>query len=443
MLQKKYRSRNILPPHYFAFILLLIIINACTKADIQYGSQLVGDQYSQLVMTDTFGVDLSTVYIDSFVTSATGTGLLGSYHDDAFGQINASSYYQLQPPAFSDKNVVFDSLELILKRNGNFYGDSTKPLQASVYQLSSVINKTGSTSYYSYDSFPYSSTSLGTKTFYVYPGITDTISIRLADATGKELLNLLQNSSDQTSSADNFVNYFKGLYIAPEQTNAFVFGFKDSVIMRLHYKETSTSVSDEKTADFTLYNSAKQFNHITADRTGTIIAQVGKQTKALPSLLTGNAAYTQPATNVVAKIRMPSIRDILTIPSFLRIERAVLIVKPEVGTYTGIYTLPDSLRLTSTDKNNAIGSDITYSTGSVQYGSFTRDYLYEENTEYTYDITTYLNSQVAVAAENENGLLLRQATDIANTTSFKRVIIGDESNKTSRIQLQIYYLTVK
>lgn len=426
-----------------AFFTLIVMINACTKADVEYGSELVGDQYSQIVMSDTFTVNVSTVYLDSFISSATGTGLAGSYKDNAFGQINASSYYQLQPPSFTDAIVSYDSLELILKRNGIFYGDSTQPLQINVYQLSSLINKTNGAGFYNYDSIPHVTSAIGTKTVYVLPNITDTISIRLSDVLGKQLLSLLQNKGAEVSSAEDFVNYFKGLYLSPAQSNAFVTGFKDSIIMRLHYKEISTTLTTAKTADFALNNSLKQFNHISVDRTGTPVASLSLKNELLPSAVTGNAAYMQPATNCMAKISIPYIRNLLSIPSYLRIERAVLIVKPLAGTYSGIYTLPDSLRLTSTDKNNTIGTDITYSTGSVEYGSFTRDYLYEANTQYTYDITTYLTNQVNVTEANDNGLLLRQATDALNTTSFKRAIIGDQQNKTSQIQLQLYYLTVK
>ena len=444
MLRIKCKDKAVLWAKIIAFFIFTIVcLNACTKADVPYGSQLVGDQYTQLILTDTFSVNVSTVYIDSFVTSATGTGLIGSYNDNAFGQIDASSYYQLKPPTFSDPYTVFDSLELILKYNGKWYGDSTKPLLLNVYQLSGLINKTYNTSFYNYDLVSHAASPIGEKMLQFYPSITDTVSIRLSDNLGKNLLQLLKDSTLEVSTADNFVNYFNGICVAPQQTNAFVFGVKDSLIMRLHYHETSDVLSTARIADFTLYNNQKQFNHIDVNRQETPLAPLNAQTKALSSLLTNNAGFTQPASNCMAKIRIPYIRNILDIPDYLRIERALLVIKPVIGTYDNFYTLPDSLRLTSTDINNTIGADLTYSTGTVQYGSFTRDLVYEKNTQYSYDVTNYLIAQVGVASLNENGLLLRQANDVLNTTSFKRIVIGDQQNKTSAIQLQVYYLTVK
>ncbi len=426
-----------------AFLTFLFSLHACTKADVNVGTQLADDQYTQIVMTDTFTTNVSTVYIDSFVTSATGTGLAGSYNDNAFGQVNVSSYYQLKQPSFSDQYVAFDSLKLLLKSNHNYYGDTTQPLQLGVYRLSNLIFKTYNTSFYNYDVISHYSTPLGETTLQYYPSITDTVSIRLSDDLGKQLLQVLKDSTQYLSSNDNFVNYFNGIYIVPQQTNAFVFGFKDSVTMRLYYHETSDIYSTSKTADFSLYNNQRQFNHIDVNRAGTALSNLNMQTKALPSLLTNNAGYTQPATNCMAKIRIPNIRELFNIPNFLKIERALLVVKPVAGTYSGYYTLPDSLRLTTTDINNTVETDLTYSTGQVQYGSFQRDYLYEQNTRYSYDVTNYLISQLNVANANENGLLVRLGNNTQNVSSFRRVILGDQQNKTSALQLQVYYLTVK
>src|SRR4051812_42444208 len=123
--------------------LLLLIGSAaavgCTKADINYGSQFAGDQYTNLVMVDTFTIETGTVLVDSFVTSGSGSALIGSYKDAKFGQINAETYFQLQAPAFTDKSVSYDSLELVLKPNNNWYGDTTQPVQLSAYQLAANI----------------------------------------------------------------------------------------------------------------------------------------------------------------------------------------------------------------------------------------------------------------------------------------------------------------
>jgi len=222
-----------------------------------------------------------------------------------------------------------------------------------------------------------------------------------------------------------------------------VFGCKDSVEMRLHYRETSAATPLSKTAVFTLYNNARQFNHITIDRSGTALEGLSSKTKYLSSTSTGNEAFMQYITGTMVKIRIPYIRNLLQTPGFVKITKAALFVKPVVGTYQGYYGLPDSLRLSETDKSNQLGyTDLTYSDGSTQYGAFTRDDLYEENTGYTYDLSTYLTQQIAITENNENGLLIVPPAS-SLLTSFDRAVLGGQGNTSGSIKMQLYYLSVQ
>lgn len=148
-------------------------------------------------------------------------------------------------------------------------------------------------------------------------------------------------------------------------------------------------------------------------------------------------------TGTAIKIRIPYIRNLLQWPGFVKITKAALTVKPVVGTYEGYYLLPDSLRLSETDKNNQPGyTDVTYSDGSTQYGVLYRDYLYEENTGYTYDVSTYLATQLAITENNENSVLILPPASRASTT-FDRAVFGSQDNTSGGIQMRLYYLSVQ
>jgi hypothetical protein len=429
-------------------ISLLLLVGAvaavgCTKADINYGSQFAGNTYTNLVMVDSLTIETSTVLVDSFVTSGSGAAVLGSYKDAKFGQINAESYFQLQEPSFTDKYVSYDSLELVLKPNSTWYGDTTQPLQLSAYRLDANILNGTNTNFYNNEQIAHEATALGSKSFIYYPHNTDTIAIRLDDNLGRELFNKLLNNDANVATTDAFLDYFKGICIAAKQTNAFVFGCKDSIEMRLHYTETSSAVPQSKIALFSLYNNAKQFNHISIDRSGTALEGLDSKTKYLSSTATGNQAFMQYITGTMVKIRIPYIRSLLQLPDFVKITKASLFVKPVVGTYEGYYSLPDSLQLSETDKNNQLSyTDLTYSGGSTQYGEFNRDYLYEENTGYTYDLSTYLTQQLAITENNENGLLIVPPAGVLNTT-FSRAIFGNQGYTSGGIKMQLYYLSVQ
>jgi hypothetical protein len=49
-----------------------LVFFACKKVDIQFGDQFLDNGYTQVIKVDSFAVDVSTVYVDSFITSAKG-----------------------------------------------------------------------------------------------------------------------------------------------------------------------------------------------------------------------------------------------------------------------------------------------------------------------------------------------------------------------------------
>jgi hypothetical protein len=67
--------------------------------------------------------------------------------------------------------------------------------------------------------------------------------------------------------------------------------------------------------------------------------------------------------------------------------------------------------------------------------------LYNQNTSYTYDVTSYLQQQIAIGYANQNGLLLIPPAP-AWIQSFNRAVFGDQNNTQSSIQLKLYYVSV-
>ena len=85
---------------------------SCKKADIKFGDEFLDNDITQIYKTDSFGVNLSTVYLDSFITSAKGTVLLGGYDDAKFGKITTQSYFDLTPPSYDANEFANTSLRL-------------------------------------------------------------------------------------------------------------------------------------------------------------------------------------------------------------------------------------------------------------------------------------------------------------------------------------------
>ena len=441
--------------HKFStFFLLSLIIGAfaCKKVDVQFGNDFVDGSNTQIIKIDTFGVQLSTIYRDSFPTSGLGTTLIGSYKDPIFGTIATQTYFQVAPPAFEDiyDNVLFDSITLILKLNKTFYGDSTKPVHIDVSRVTQKIEPfDNGFSLFNIDKFDADPVLLGSKDVLIKPNQTDTIFIKLDPTLGQSLLDKFISKSDTIKNTATFLNFFKGLRLSSNSASQMVIGCSDSAKLRIHYKKKDLYLVN-KNIDFTLSNRNLHFNNISVDRsTGSAKLQSLPTAKEIDTKLTDNIAYGQSAGSSLIKLRFTTIRELLKTPNFAKILSARLIVRPVDGSYNRTFYLPPQLRLSTTTSLNQIGTDLSIvganGTHVVQYGNLFTDYAFGVNTAYSFDITSFIRFAVTdLDVNSKNGLLLTPPNG-AYETSFSRLAIGGRENNVpnSKIELQIFYVAVK
>ena len=131
---------------YLLPVLFMLVVSACTKPVITFESVYNGDNATNVVLVDTFAVQVSTVFLDSFTTSGTSVQLLGRYIDPFFGTITSQSYSDIGAPnplPTLTNYSVYDSIQLILRINKTFYGDTTKTQRYEVSQLTQVMDFPG------------------------------------------------------------------------------------------------------------------------------------------------------------------------------------------------------------------------------------------------------------------------------------------------------------
>ena len=116
----KTRRRHPIERSVSIIFIFSLFFNACQKnpAEFTLGEEFIESQ-TELALIDTFSVSLSTVILDTVVTSGTGNLLIGNYRDEVFGKITSHGYFQIGiPSAMSVENDdVYDSLKLIIKYN--------------------------------------------------------------------------------------------------------------------------------------------------------------------------------------------------------------------------------------------------------------------------------------------------------------------------------------
>lgn len=433
---------------YILPVLFILAVTACTKPQIRFESVYNGDNATNVVTVDTFSVQLTSVFLDSFTTSGTPVQLLGRYIDPFFGVITSQSFSDIGTPfplPVITNYSVYDSIRLILRIDHAFYGDTSKVQRFLVSQLTQVMNFPGTQkAFYNNNTIPYNPSVLGSTDVKINPiaGLTsqrkgDSVFISMPNNMGEELFGLLYRQPDTITNANIFRGYFKGLTVYPDTSlPGAVFGFKDSLTLRIYYHEPGV-VTVQKTTDFRLTNQYTQFNHLTYDRTGTPTAPLSQANTELPSTASGNQAFLQPISSIYTKLLFPTISNLLGYPDYLTVMKAVLIIKPVQGTYSPTSNLPPAVNLALTNQANTIGTVLPYGSGNLSI-----DYLYGTNTNYSYNITSYIQNALKQGPQSnaKNGLILVTPAALFNTT-FNRAVIGDAYNaqKSNQISLVIYY----
>lgn len=436
---------------FAAGALFCVCATGCKKADIQFGEQFVDAGITNIVMVDTITPVLSSVFRDSVPTSQSGTLIIGSYNDPFFGTVAASSFFVLaSPSATPDMHIsaTYDSLVLQIRSDSSFYGDTSIAQRFNVHELSSLIDFGDDKTYlYNSSNFPVYATPIGAAIVTVRPSLKDSVKIRLSDIKGQELFALIQSKSQEVLTSADFEQYFKGLRISPSDNaaHAAVYGFSDSVTMRLYYHESNPYLSQEY-IDFVLTSRDRQFNRLQYDRSGTTLDMAIPETKEIPSALTGGSAYVQPLTGVLLKMRFPSLRSLLARSDYIKIMKAELIIAPSKGSYSYNYMLPPQLIAASANVNNELSGYLAMAgntaSQNIQYGGLTTDWLYGEDTRYTYDVTAYLQAEIENNVENTNGLIFAPPSPEYNT-KLNRLVVDDNALGMGGVKLKVYYISVQ
>jgi hypothetical protein len=429
--------------------LLAMLTCSCSHSSNEYS---LGDGFvtvnSDVVLVDTVTVQTSTVKYDSLYTNGKGVALVGRYSDGDFGKVTAKSFFILSRPSetvSSAREVTLDSVTLMMKGTGYFYGDTTKSRTINVYRVTEEIILNTKTGYlYNTSGFSYNKTSpLGSIKLNRRTYKNEIIQIHLDPAFGKVLLDTFRNAaSDVLLSDAKFQAYLHGICIASnDDDDAMINGYStqaNDMKIRLYYHDSGITNTLSQ-LNFDITDTTYQFNQIKAtDRKSAIDATIYANNQ-ISSSLTDNLSYVQAGTGLTTRIEFPYLRQLSTLSGYGAVLRAVLVIKPLKGSYSRTDMLPTVLNLSKTDYSNATGSYVTSTSGTTLTGSLQIDVTNDNNTEYSYDITSYVQSLVISENGSKNALLLIPPTSAFYTT-LERLTIGNTKLSKDQIKLYVYYM---
>jgi hypothetical protein len=420
---------------------MLIFFQSCTKAsEFNTGTEFV-DSQTGLKILDTFKLDLSTVLLDSLWTSGTEMAFVGSYNDEDLGEITSSSFFELGFPTISDldETAIFDSAAFIFSYTGDSYGDTTALMSVSIHQIKERLSLDESGYLYNTSVVPYELGILATKTFIPEPNSPDTTLSIQANDFGNKIFDLVQEGDEIVSTSELFLGYLKGFVLTSESgKNKAIIGLTadDPHISFKIYYHVDGTVSQPGEITIPYGGSDVQFNQIQSDFNNPVIKKIKESNNVLRASDTGDKAYLHGLIGLLPEIQFPYLQDLL-LENRWKILKAELIFEPVKRTYDNS-SLPDMLYLYDTDKSHEIKTQLFGPGGSALTSALSVDELFNEDTHYTFDITSFINAEISDSyVDYDHGLLVGlKGTDLIST--FGRMKI---EGKNPTVKLRLYYLT--
>ena len=211
-------------------ILLLIGVVAaifCT-CDPDGDSRVVGDVFTDsravLGYVDSFSLKLSTVRLDSFITSGNTDIFMGYCKDEKAGNVSAETYI---PIVFSTKTNIpddaeYDSLIICFKPKGGWVGDTLKPKEVKIYEVLEEIRPryySDQQQMFNHIQLKRSDTELATVTIDPFPKRRMVSWAHLSDSLGRKWFEMVRDGDDAMDKTEYFLDYFKGICIVPQTTD--------------------------------------------------------------------------------------------------------------------------------------------------------------------------------------------------------------------------------
>jgi hypothetical protein len=236
-----------------------------------------------------------------------------------------------------------------------------------------------------------------------------------------------------------FTNYFHGLaLIADDAYEGSIIGFSatEQDVRLVLFTSRRATTSERNNFEFRLKDPTKQFNNIAYDRSSTQLNTLGEQRNKLPSTATGGLSFLQGGIGLAIRVDFPSLQEALLFDRSV-IVAGQLSIAPLRNSYND-FGLPSELILYESDGLNRRNAQLLTNQGGVASSTLVVDELYQEETTYSFDVTKYLNDELADSyVDPEKGLLVTLPASAENTRFYRFVADAKKRNT----KLKIYYLS--
>jgi hypothetical protein len=358
------------------------------------------------------------------------------------GSISSTGYYEVGIPENANvlENDYFDSLLLVMNSTKAYYGDTSLLQSLQIYQLTEQVKGDENGNFWNHTSIAYNPTPIGKISFKPKPSTKSKVMIRLSDQIGRDFLDLLQKKDESITTFEKFREYFKGIAIGPGNPSSVIMAFLCDSSMNLELHTHRKGLEKEALIiKFPVGSTTTYFNHFVADRSGTPISEIEKQTIEIPSTQSSNRTYVESGIGLVTRVDFPTMQHLMETDRKYILLKAELILIPEPGTYKQV-PLPSQLVLYHSDKSNRVVSEIVGDQNKPIPANLVIDKMYNETTSYTFDITDFINTEISDSYfDTSHGLLIGETSNSIGA-SLNRVVFCDRKNSSYKPLVRLYFM---
>ncbi|WP_420400766.1 DUF4270 family protein [Flagellimonas sp.] len=419
---------------------------SCNDENLNESDFLAGEAFTdsnvRVVLIDTLTIDMSTLKMDSIVTSQATRMLVGQYSDPVFGTVRAASHMGLIPSEYAiDVEAEYDSITLHLNFDGYYNNDTTLTNTIHVKRLLKTLRPAEGDNFYNTSTVEYFDEDLGIFTYDPRPIEADTLEVKLDDALGQDLFGKLQDNL--ITNADEFVDYFKGIALLPGMDDdGSVIGFSKEIgasFIRIHF---GIAEEDERTLDhidlqLNLNDTPVPFfNQISAEAPIDPLQTLTDQEINLSSHDAAGQSFIQSGLGITTRVEFPSLKSIYEINGQGTIMDAILKIKPVAGSYNDELILRDGFSVFIVDRNNDVIAQLAIDEIFPVTGVLNRDNEEFNDIFYEISLVNYLDELLQAEYETGEALILLPE-DFGSTVD--RFVLNGAGSAEHNAQLELTY----
>jgi hypothetical protein len=422
-------------------LLFLLVLGFFISCSDDATKDPVGEDWvsldTKVYFIDSITVNPSTFKFDSIPVSSTTRLMVGAYTDPVFGLTKCKSFVQLLSSSYNlDEDAVYDSIALILKYDNYFYNDTIPIQNINVFEVLDDIesNDEDYNYYYNTTKFAINSTPIGSKNFNAKPKKEDSLHVTINNTFGKSLFEKIQDND--INNIDEFLKEYKGLLIAPEDSNTAILGFLKSSVLRIYYSIDNETEDDEQTLDFS-FNSTNSFHNITSNTQGTVFETLTNQEITIPSSVTSNTTFMQAGTGIATKIDIPYFENIYDIPGKGTIVDANLKISIKQNSNSQNLYTNDSLNVYIINRKAEIITQLTDVLGNTVLGSI--ESVNDEFNTTTYSIPLKYFLKLKLTDNNKDNLFLAIYPKNFDKSTNRYILNDNNASDDVKLKLELTY----